>query len=100
MDSNEAFLDDLDSSSEDRKEAEANRLATEALIPRVLWRRSDAFNNPSKDTIERFAKDLKIHPAIVSGRIRKETGNYSQFADMVGQNLVRKLFVLSEKIEA
>ena len=100
VDSNEAFLDDLDSSSEDRKEAEANRLATEALIPRVLWRRSDAFNNPSKDTIERFAKDLKIHPAIVSGRIRKETGNYSQFADMVGQNLVRKLFVLSEKIEA
>jgi Zn-dependent peptidase ImmA (M78 family) len=35
----EAFLDDLDSSSmEDRREAEANRLAREAFIPRGVLR--------------------------------------------------------------
>ena len=88
----EAFLDDLDASSEDRKEAEANRLAREAFIPRVLWRRSDAYTSPSKDTIEKFAKELKIHPAIIAGRIRWESGNYGLFSDMVGQNQVRHFF--------
>lgn len=92
VDGNEAFLDDLDSSSEDRKESEANRLAAEAFIPRIQWRRSDAFTNPNKDTIERFARDLKIHPAVIAGRLRKELGNYSLFSDLVGQNQVRRLF--------
>ena len=96
----EAFLDDLDSSSEDRKEAEANRLATEAFIPRIQWRRSDAYTTPNKDTIERFAKDLKIHPAIIAGRLRKESANYSLFSDMVGQNQVRQLFLYDEECEA
>ncbi|MCB2427895.1 ImmA/IrrE family metallo-endopeptidase [Methylophaga pinxianii] len=100
VDGNEAFLDDLDSSSEDRKEAEANRLATEAFIPRVQWRRSDAYTAPSKDSIERFAKDLKIHPALVAGRLRKESGNYSLFSDMLGQNQVRQLFPSSQECEA
>jgi len=96
----EAFLDDLDSSSEDRREAEANRLATEAFIPRVQWRRSDAYTAPSKDTIERFARDLKIHPAVIAGRLRRESGNYSLFSDLVGQNQVRQLFPSGEKSEA
>lgn len=96
---NEAFLDDLESSSEDRKEAEANRLATEAFIPRVQWRRSDAYRTPDRNTIERFAKDLKIHPAIVAGRLRRESENYSLFSDMVGQNQVRQLFLADENCE-
>lgn len=96
---NEAFLDDLESSSEDRKEAEANRLATEAFIPRVQWRRSDAYRAPDRNTIERFAKDLKIHPAIVAGRLRRESENYSLFSDMVGQNQVRQLFLADENCE-
>ncbi|MDP5142127.1 ImmA/IrrE family metallo-endopeptidase [Rheinheimera baltica] len=90
--SEEAFLDDLDASSEDRREAEANRLAREAFIPRVHWRRSEAYLSPSKETIEKLAKELKIHPAIVAGRIRKETGNYGMFTDLLGQNQVRSLF--------
>jgi antitoxin component HigA of HigAB toxin-antitoxin module len=32
----EVFLDDLDVTSEDRREAEANRLAREAFIPRIV----------------------------------------------------------------
>ena len=92
VDGSEAFLDDLDSSSEDRKESEANRIAAEAFIPRIQWRRSDAFTNPNKDSIERFARDLKIHPAVIAGRLRKELGNYSLFSDLVGQNQVRRLF--------
>lgn len=96
----DAFLDDLDASSEDRREAEANRLAREAFIPRVQWRRSEAYTSPSKESIEKFAKDLKISPAIIAGRLRKESGNYGLFSDLVGQNQVRKLFQSPEECEA
>lgn len=93
------IMDDLDSSSEDSKEAEANRLASEAFIPRVQWKRSEAFRSPSKSSIERYAKDLKIHPAIVAGRLRKESGNYSMFTDLVGQGKIRELFSDTEENE-
>lgn len=87
----EAFVDDLGVSSEDRREAEANRLATEAFIPRLIWKRSEAFMTPNKDTIEKLARELRIHPAIVVGRLHKETGNYALFNSMVGHHQVRKM---------
>lgn len=88
----EAFLDDLDASSEDRREAEANRLAREAFIPRLIWRRSDAYISPSKESIEQLSRELKIHPSIIAGRLRRETGNYFLFNDFIGNNEVRTLF--------
>lgn len=87
----EAFVDDLNVSSEDRREAEANRLAGEAFIPRIVWRRSDAFISPSKESIEKLARDLKIHPAIIAGRLRKELGNFTLFTDLLGQGGVKNM---------
>lgn len=88
----DAFLDDLDASSEDRRESEANRLAREAFIPRLVWKRSDALQSPSREAIDRLSRELKIHPSIVAGRVRRETGNYQLFTDMVGHGQVRALF--------
>lgn len=87
----DVFLDDLNSESEDRREAEANRLAAEAFIPRILWKRSDAYISPSRESIERLSKELKIHPSLVVGRLRKETGNYSIFPDLIGQDEVKAM---------
>jgi HTH-type transcriptional regulator/antitoxin HigA len=92
----EAFVDDLNVSSEDRREAEANRLAGEAFIPRLIWKRSDAFISPSKESIERLARDLRIHPAIVAGRIRKESGNFTLFSDSIGQSQVKTMLSSSD----
>lgn len=88
----DAFLDDLDASSEDRREAEANRLAREAFIPRLVWKRSDAFLSPSRESIDRLSRELRIHPAIIAGRLRRETGNYHLFTDIVGHNQVKAMF--------
>ena len=87
----DAFVDDLNATSVDRREAEANRLAGEAFIPRLIWKRSDAFISPSKDTIEKLARDLKIHPAIIVGRLHKESGNFALFNAMVGHHEVRTM---------
>lgn len=98
VNNDEAFLDNLDASSEDRREAEANRLAREAFIPRVKWRRSEAYLSPSRDTIEKLARELRIHPAIVAGRLRKETSNYTAFSDLVGQQQVSSFFPSSNEV--
>ncbi|GBQ78128.1 hypothetical protein AA14337_1044 [Acetobacter malorum DSM 14337] len=94
----EAFIDDLNISSEDRREAEANRLAGEAFIPRLIWRRSEAYVSPSKDNINNLARDLKIHPAVVAGRLRKDTGNFSIFSDMLGNGEVKRILVSEEVV--
>ncbi|EGH29568.1 hypothetical protein PSYJA_11540 [Pseudomonas syringae pv. japonica str. M301072] len=88
-DTSEAILDDLEHASTDKRESEANRIARDAFIPRSMWKRTDAYLKPSKETIVKLAKELKIHPAIVAGRLRKEAGNYNQFTDLIGQGLVR-----------
>jgi len=95
VDVNETFLDNLDASSEDRRELEANRIAKEALIPRIAWKRSDAYLNPSNQAIDQLSRELKLHPAIIAGRLRKERENYTMFNDLVGHGQVRKHFNLT-----
>ena len=90
---NETFIDDLEHSTEDKIEAEANRIARDTFISRTLWRRSEAYLSPSNSSINLLSRELKIHPSIIAGRIRKESGDYTQFSDFLGQGEVRKLFL-------
>lgn len=88
----ERFVDDIEQSFEtDEKEIEANRLARDALIPQEAWRHSDASRLKTVEAINTLATSLKIHPAIVAGRIRRETGNYKLFASLVGHREVKKV---------
>jgi HTH-type transcriptional regulator/antitoxin HigA len=91
--SEEVFIDDLYSESgEDPKEKEADRLTRETFIPRSIWIRSDAYLKRSPDAIIQLAKELRIHPAIVAGRIRWDTKNYTLFNQLIGQGKVKKFF--------
>ncbi|WP_336952351.1 ImmA/IrrE family metallo-endopeptidase [Acinetobacter sp. AS167] len=92
LDDNDTFIDDLEYNSLDKKEAEANRLAREAFIPRGIWKTSDAFLTPTRDNIYSLAKELRIHPAIIAGRLRSELNDYTIFNDLLGQNEVKKFF--------
>lgn len=85
------FLDDLQASSTDRREAEANRYTREAFIPRIIWKRSDASITPSRNSIDKLSRELRIHPSIIAGRIRRETGNYQLFADLVEHGGVKQM---------
>lgn len=87
----ETFLDDLDASSDDKKESEANRLAREAFVPRAVWKRSDAYISPTKENIDILSRELKITPAIIAGRLRRELGNYRLFTDLIGQGEVSRI---------
>ena len=73
-------------------EKEANDVAAELLLPRGVWRRSEAFLNPSAEAINELAKKLQINPAIVAGRLRFERKNYALFPKMIGNGRVRSSF--------
>lgn len=92
------FIDDLDDeATEDPVETEADFVAAEALIPRGVWRRSRAWRERTPQAVRELAAELSIHPAIVAGRIRRETGRYTIFPDMLGQGEVRSLLGFAAK---
>jgi len=79
------LLDDFEAEdSEAKVEAEANRIARDALIPRSHWRKSEVSRSPSVRSILDLSKKIERDPSIVAGRVRYETKNYSQFSDLVG----------------
>ncbi len=91
--SDEAFIDNLDSTpGKDPREREADLLAAEVLIPRILWRRSNAYRQRSPEAIQELALSLNIHPAIIAGRIRHDAKNFYILGQMIGKGKVRKLF--------
>lgn len=58
------------------EEKEADEGARDALIPRTEWAASAVSLNPSPDNAHALANKLRIHPAIVAGRVRFETENW------------------------
>src|SRR3984885_2026296 len=93
------FYDDLD--VEDKtsvQEREADELAGEALIPSEEWKKSPASKLRTPDAVQHLASRLRIHPAIVAGRIRHQRISYRVLNRLVGQGQVRRLF--AELVEA
>ncbi len=72
------------------EEVAADNWAEEALIPPEIW--EDLGESVSGKDVLTIADRLKVHPAIVAGRIRWETKNFRRFARMVGYGQVRKHF--------
>ena len=71
---------------------EANKYARDALISKSIWRRTEAYKEQTTKAVQDTARELNIHPAIIAGRIRRETNNYKKLSKLVGYGEVRKLF--------
>ncbi len=77
---------------DDTKEVEANRIARDIFIPRIVWKRSDAYLHPSVDSICSLADKLHISPAVIAGRLRREKTGYAKLTKLVGLGQARKQF--------
>lgn len=87
------FYDDFDVDYQgDLREDAADALASEILIPKEIWKKSPASKLKMPDAALSLAKNLGIHPAIVAGRIRHETGDFRILNNLVGHKQVRNLF--------
>jgi len=92
LDRQEAFVDDVEASSQNTRERQADEFAANALVPAGKWRQSGLSANWSASAIIDFAKKLRIHPAIVAGRIRREQSDYKILWPLVGRGEVRVCF--------
>jgi len=90
-DNAEPFFDDLDAVVDDcEQEEDANRFAMESLLPDYVF---EANQKPwSAQKIQEVAFERGISPAIIAGRIQRNTGNYRKFHQLVGRGEVRKHF--------
>ncbi len=91
------IVDDLDlrinEIDEDNKiEKEADELASEALISRQVWEKRSLESKNKIESIYSLASELKIHHAIIAGRIRFEANNYKLLSKHVGHKQIRKHF--------
>ncbi len=92
-----AFFDEtrrIKAEPKDPREREANAFAQDTLILAEAWerKRSSLLPKPAKRIVRQFAEELRISPAIVAGRVRYETGNYTQLGSLVGAYQVREQF--------
>jgi HTH-type transcriptional regulator/antitoxin HigA len=79
--------------NEDQREKEADRIAQNAVIPKEYWNKVDLnAKNLSKEALL-LSERLKIHPAIVAGRIRFEKSNYKILSQFMGRGEVKQLFI-------
>jgi HTH-type transcriptional regulator/antitoxin HigA len=87
------FYDDLDIDDLSHpQEQEADDLAGEMLVPDREWQTSPARNLRTPDAVEHLARRLRIHPAIVAGKIRHHYKSFRVLNRLVGQGEVRRLF--------
>ncbi len=92
-----AFVDDhslrdVETTSGDPREAQADRLAEEALIPPGAWNDGAILDRPNAMAVLDLASEAKVHPAIVAGRVRHKLGNYRLLSQFVGTGQVRREF--------
>lgn len=67
------IIDDLEVSSSEEIEAEADQFARDALVPPKIWANC-ALADLSTAEIEKAARQAGVHPAIVAGRWRWKMG--------------------------
>lgn len=85
------IVDDLEVSSSEAIETEADEFAREALIPPGIWAKC-ASREMGSDDIEGVAREAGVHPAVVAGRWRWENGDYRRFSKLLGHGEMRKHF--------
>ncbi len=89
-----AFFDDTDNlldNTNDPQEKNANEFAKEMLIAHDNWKKIEDHlrEDHSNKVINFWANKLEINPAIIAGRVRWETKDFSQFTRLIGNNQVR-----------
>lgn len=95
-DSEVAFFDDTEDNGGDGepRELEANAWTRDQLISPEIWREEGPalLASSSETQVIEFAERIEISPAIVAGRIRWESGDYSRFTRLIGSKAVRSTF--------
>lgn len=83
------IMDDLENGNDSDVEVEANRLASDSLIPRDFFRKI-LLSQDSYEKLFELSERAQTHPSIAAGMVRHKTGQWGRYADLVKFMDVRK----------
>ena len=91
----DGFVDDHSLRGMEKGDTEeaADGWAQDALIPPEVWGDGAIMEDPGPIAVMQMASKAQVHPAVVAGRIRYESGNYRLLSQFVGTGKVRRQFV-------
>lgn len=88
---NEAIVVDLENDDESTVEKSANRVAKEAFVDRISWRNCEPKYQSNDDSVVRYAESQGIHPSIVAGMLRRESGDYRKYSSIINKHNVKSI---------
>lgn len=88
------IIEDLEDRDDNEIEEEANYMARESIVNRILWRKFSLGKSRSKNKLIELAEIVNRHPALIAGRIRHETKDWSLFSDIINDESPREVLGL------
>lgn len=85
------FFDVEVSEEKDRAERAANRLAKDSMVDREYWRNCAPKYDPSDRAVQAYAAEQGVHPSLIAGLLRKESGNYKRYSSIINEHDVREI---------
>jgi len=75
----------------DRVEKGANRLAKDSMVDRESWGNCEPKYDPTDKAVRAYAAEQSVHPALIAGLLRKESGNYKRYNSIISEHDVREI---------
>lgn len=85
------IVDDLDVSGASLIEKQADKAASDALIPRTKWRTCAAKASNKLDDVRDFAREVGVAEEIVAGRICREKNRHDLFSNIINRVNMREV---------
>ena len=85
------FFDVETSEETDRIEKAANRLAKDSIVDRESWRNCAPKYDTSDQAVHTYAAEQGVHPSLIAGLLRKESGNYKRYSSVINKHDVREI---------
>jgi HTH-type transcriptional regulator/antitoxin HigA len=85
------FFDVEASKERDHLEKAANRLAKDSIVDRESWRNCAPKYDTSDRALHTYATEQGVHPSLIAGLLRKESGNYKRYSSIINEHDVRKI---------
>jgi HTH-type transcriptional regulator / antitoxin HigA len=82
---------DVEGEEKDRAEQGANRLAMNSIVDRESWRNCEPKYDPHDRAVHAYAVEQGVHPSLIAGLLRKESGNYKRYSSIINEHDVRKI---------
>jgi len=76
----------------DTKEKQADKIAQNTLIPEKHWKNVNLDSKELAKEVLTLSEKLKIHPAIIAGRIQYEKNNYKILRQFIDRGEVGRIF--------